>query len=389
MAPGNTFGAELSSRGGRFGERNTTVLSGDGKRLLVFKSHQRFPSFGNASPDQPALIYVVDVESRRAVFDSRKLPGTEGARKATLSPDGRKLFASVVTDFAYPGNPEAIKAWDLEAGGKELFTIEKARLRACSPDGNRLVGVSTDDKGNGTTQTSTVWDATTGEVVLTVDRGLLLGYSPDGKLLVGSATVGEGDSRKRMLTLTDAATRKELEPVVLPRARRGPNLMGPADLGLGNPVPVFSPDGSRLAVFLGNHDVAEWHMYDFPARKYLFTLNDLNLRVSGPARTQPEDLPFFTADGKQFVCRNDNAISTFDATTGEPLRKFCGHVNEIATCALSRDRARLLSVESNGTLKEWNIHPAEPVPVTPTTAGSAEPRRASRQYGRRMAGSGR
>ena len=96
----------------------------------------------------------------------------------------------------------------------------------------------------------------------------------------------------------------------------------------------------------------------------LATLDDtgakLRLNRSGSGRRSAATNGFFNADNKQFILCDDNVIRTFDADTGQPVLTLRGHDNEIAAIAKSPD-GRLWSVETDGTLKQWDLQPIQPV----------------------------
>src|SRR5262249_47676975 len=84
-----------------------------------------------------------------------------------------------------------------------------------------------------------------------------------------------------------------------------------------------------------------------------------------PSLPNPETVRppgFFTADGKQFILTNDNLIRTFDSASGKPIHTLRGNDNAVVACADGPD-GRLWSVEADGTLKQWNLQPPEPVRI--------------------------
>src|SRR5262249_52801400 len=151
---------QLIGRDSRF-----SSLSRDGKRLLVLSRPRSFVGPGGQGGSRVlGRVQVVDVDSGKELFDSRKA-SIPTPPQATLTPDGSRLVAQLPP--LRLERDTVIKAWDLDAGGKELFSIEKAYLTECSPDGSRLFG---EHRAGVRTRKTKVWDAANGKELLSWDH---------------------------------------------------------------------------------------------------------------------------------------------------------------------------------------------------------------------------
>jgi WD40 repeat protein len=137
---------------------------------------------------------------------------------------------------------------------------------------------------------------------------------------------------------------------------------------------VFSRDGTKLLVGKsangpgGNLEVVT--LIDTQSGKIRATLDNPNGPASttevfgpgGPRRNASLRPVSFTTEGKQFILADDNVIRTFDSLTGKLINTLRGHESAVVARAEGRDGS-LWSVEDDGTLKQWDLQPPEPVRI--------------------------
>jgi len=208
-----------------------------------------------------------------------------------------------------------VRLWDL-AAGEPVTTITDAEgpmTRAIlSPDGSRLVGMSTKiDQGTFATLTDTlaaVWDLPGGQRAYALDidrqdRASLLAISPDGARL--AVAVNESGSRTTGATLVtgrvdilDLASGEVLRSLTADPMQSG---FGEAFRAL-----AFDPSGERLAALATSGTVVVW---DVAGGDVLHTLEAFNYAAS--SLIYSEDGAILASAGM------DGTIQVWDATSGE------------------------------------------------------------------------
>ena len=189
------------------------------------------------SPDGKALITAGGEGTRlrdAATGEVRAVLGParwEAARKVAFSPDGRRLFAQVMTDRLKPLIAHDLVAWDVSSGerlGSFPYVAEHLDEGsfALSPDGRFLAFVDNSERLPARVKTSKmaflsagvahevevasnehpglpkvkVWDVPAWKEAATVDGGRPLAFSPDGKTLA----TGDRDWHATVARLWDA-----------------------------------------------------------------------------------------------------------------------------------------------------------------------------------------
>jgi serine/threonine protein kinase/WD40 repeat protein len=396
------FACPNGSAGSRV--NNLVLPSHDGKRLLLSQSlFSRTGPFGLTSTG--TSVEVFDVESGKVIRSLRlekELPFTVHAAPR-LTRDGRKLIVDIQTRELQAGSDlgppsklvgSEIQVFDLDAGDKDPLTIPDAALRALSADGSRLV-TSRPRPNDGTFLDTPsepaeykIWDTETGKELAKFE--LLVGTTvhTDGKNLF-SVVLADGQKSDRLLLKSwSLETGKERLSVPLsfaaitqPRRRTPTGEIESIYIPLA--FLVLNRDGTNLLVGKsprgpGARMVEVVTLIDAQTGQIRATVENPNGtadRALGPDFTRGvrSGQPFFTADGQRFVLADDNVIRTFDSRTGKPLLTLRGHENAIAARAEGPD-GRLWSVEADGTLKQWNLQPPEPVRIgTAVLDAVAEP----------------
>jgi serine/threonine protein kinase/WD40 repeat protein len=347
-------------------------LSNDGKRMAVAVTcyHPRDGQQGigggqgfarpNSEKDR-SVIHVIDVDSKKVVFKTgKKEDGEWSTPTARLSRDGRKLLSYTAAVPRVVGGLGRITVWDLDSPNTEPVIIDNTMAGSFSPDGSRVHATA---RIGESARGPKAWDAATGKEL--PDFSYAGVPSPKGKYVASVPLVGEGEYKTRTLKLYDGATRKELMSTPLTGALEGQTPRGGPELW---PL-TFSPDESLVAV--PHHSTSgtpriDWYIVETKNGQILRTLEDpapptRGSGFAGPRRGRGER--FFSHDGKQFICVVDNAIHALNVAPGRPARTFRGHLNTIVAAAAVPDQ-RLRTLESNGTLKEWDLQPPKvPAPI--------------------------
>jgi serine/threonine protein kinase/WD40 repeat protein len=315
------------------------------------------------------MIHVIDVESKKVIFkEGRKEDGEWISPSVRLSRDGRKLLGDTRRIGGAAGT-NRITVWDLDSPDKKPVVIDNATRCLFSPDGSRVISYGEAITENGLAMKA--WDAATGkEIPGFIRRGVL---SPKGTYLARVVPQGEGDSKTRTLKLHDGTTGKEISSTPLTGALVGQMPGAPVGQtprrGLAAEMRsvTFSPDESLVAVphrSISGTPRMYWYIVETKTGQIRHTLEDPT-PTRGPSLGTPglnRAARYFSDNGKQFICVVDNAIHILPVTPGLPARTFRGHVGRIVAAAAASDQ-RLRTVESNGTLKEWDLTRRVPAPV--------------------------
>ena len=267
-----------------------------------------------------------------------------------------------------PGDPKsarsAVHVWNLDAGGPPVAIPCDGFVHSpFSPDGSRIVVRRRD----GDAFLSVVCDTGTGKDVASWAHvnNQLRTYSPDGVRLafvVAEPAPNGGPVTAVTLRIWDVVAGQDLHSFPLPLGSDGFTWSEfSRSSGLS-----FSRDGSRLVVkgaaASGNIFLL---VFDPIAGKRLCMVTTPGPQDQGIGRGNPS--PIFSPDGKQLAVASGNVITTWDVITGRPLRTLRGHKRPPVAYSFSAT-GRLWSLESDGTLKEWDTSPTAPV-VLPLAPG--------------------
>jgi WD40 repeat protein len=383
--------AERPPLAGHVGPVNAVAVSADGKRAAAAGEDRTVRLFDPAAPASAAVLRG----SRTPVLgvaispDGRTVAGASADGSVYLWPaETRDELLTMKSDAGWtvrvrylPGGKRAIssgfalRVWDLEKGqevrmfaqgaqnhqfdvtadGKRCVSADVTTVREWDIDSQKAVGEfkgltnSTvwvvlylpGDKevlacsGDGRTL---VWDRANGKVVREFERAAFArcgAISPDGKRLA----TGDGLTyyRHDAVRVWDPATGK----VVRGFGDYTGEICGVA----------WSPEGRRLAVAGAD---ATLRVFDPETGKEL-------RRIKAPTWV---DSVAWTPDGKRLLSTGntpDNNVHLWDVESGKELHTFAGHQQPAITVAVAPDGRTAVSTGKDGTLRRWNLAPAEPV----------------------------
>jgi WD40 repeat protein len=205
---------------------------------------------------------------------------------------------------------------------------------AFSPDGQRLVSVSTD-------KTMKLWDTATGKEIATLPGHTSfirhVTFSPDGQRLASASE----DTTVKLWNGTDGKALATLAGHTRAVAHA-----------------AFSPDGQRLASASLDWTVKLW---DVVAGKEVITLEHQHT-VPGESQLFNSAHAVFSPDGKRLASAcSDKTVKIWDTATNQEIAALQGHTDLVTDLAFHPDGQRLASASADSTVKVWDVATARDV----------------------------
>ncbi|MCA9262726.1 MAG: protein kinase [Planctomycetales bacterium] len=270
-----------------------------------------------------------------SVWDARNgecvgsfVPSLIARYTATWCPDGRRLAWGKASDDS------AFYTWNRDSKDIHRWAGHDDSLRSVvwSPDGNRLASSSLDN-------TIKIWNADSGDKIRTISTEQVpsaLSWSPDGALLASYLSwIG-------MICIWDPMTGERVASVQADQV---------------NGSVSWHPDGLRLAACTQHG----WYLIDRPdwsvRREYKYT------NKKGWYGSQRSGAITWNPDGTQFAVAAGVSIAVWDADGDRQLQAIDGHLRDVASLSWSPDGRHLVSSDSSGAIKVWDLARQGPSPL--------------------------
>jgi WD40 repeat protein len=359
-----------------FSPDGKTLVSGDaaGARLWDVATGKEMRRWARGRPYVAALLspdgktlawagtggqfVLADVATGK---DVHTLKGNlNGFRAVAFSPDSKNL-ASATGDGS-------IVLYNV-ASGAEILPWMKKDIRpwmkheapvtdlAFSPDGKVL---ATGGDGPSSSQNAAIrlWEVATGKGLhlLTGSAGQgPLAFSPDGR------TVATLDAKnRRFIQMWDVDTGKQIRTLSMDTGKRNRSSW---DL-------IFAADGRTLLGVNGDSEICSWD----PG-----TGREVGNVMLGKQRGEAEGEKIFAPNGKivatvlaSNVSRlgyEPNTIWLWNVATGQEIAALEGHTHQVSALSFSSDGQRLVSGDSDGTIRLWDAASGKQVRLWRAAAG--------------------
>jgi RNA polymerase sigma factor (sigma-70 family) len=326
-------------------------------------------------PDGRSIVTVGAGEARVWDAASEHLIRAIDADFATLSPDGKTLFAakSPLPQSSGP-KPGVFRAVD-RSSGRELRRVatahdESIKFLTVSPGGKNVAVVTSKPfKLGGPLPPSAIvlFDAATlterRRIALDDQYVIDLSFSIDGQLLAVAALDGEypefREPRKSSVRLYNAATGEVARRILFEA------------LGVGSVA--FAPDGKALAVGVGDWTVRRYDLATGVERlPRLVRQAGISPPKAGPGaiengkKTRCPGCLAFSPDGSllasgpewggsQNLLNDWPPITLWDVATAREVRRFGGHPYQVFALAFSPDGKRLASSGGEFVARMWDV----------------------------------
>ena len=314
-------------------EQAWTVLqqSVQGLNTEMTLSEQTYPIYNVSFSSDETRLLTAGSDGVARVRDSasgdilQTIEYGDSVWMAVFSPNETRLATVVFNEEA---SQDEFSLWDVSSG-KMLKTIatndDSLQFITLNSDGTHLAATNS--------QTVTVWNSTSGEIlstfaapaeVLYSSRPSSLVFNPDDSLL--AATFAQ------TITLIDVATGQEIHNFFDPAAK-------------GTLQMAFSPDGKRLATANLDNKGRVWEV----------ETGEKLLTLVGHTAGYVNDITF-SPDGRYLATASeDRTVKIWNAETGDELITLIGHTDLVRHVAYSPDGTRLISSSDDGVVKIWRL----------------------------------
>jgi WD40 repeat protein len=325
-------GTRLSTDGGHHEGITSIGFSQDGKEVL--------------SATGGGAILRWNTKGEELGTLALKIPGSNSqstrSSNVTLFPGGKVLTCNSGNDVCVYELPSGLQKCALPADGaysnRTLMNAARTKAVLILPPGY------TNPKDKPKPFRTIAFDLDAGlkgqPLALPPGEYMATALSPDGATLVGiRRVVAEKGEPDTILTNIDAATGKVAAEA-------------PIKVGFGAPSAVFANDGKTFLLFKGDGGVA---VHDTTTLR-----NERELK--GDARGNSAALPVFSPDGLRVAVATGGSygagsavIEVFDYRSGKRTHKFQGHSQSVAALAFSPDGTLLASGSFDTTALLWDL----------------------------------
>ena len=345
-----------------FTPSSAVVTTGDDGQVLVWdvSSHAVIETFGGhgggvvAQATDGQTLYTASLDGTIFAWDlsgTRRLGRVFTAGSGSddpfwgpipwfaLSPDGSTLAVTQANGY--------VNLWDLATLAKvQAFrAVPKGFLFSVnfSPDGKTLAATGVNGQ-------LLLWDLTASPPTSRRLTGLprsdrnsplfSASFSPDGSILAA------GDFRQLTPSSGEGEVGQTTEGYLATwDAKSGDLLSGPIHLGGGVAQVVFSPDGSMMAVPLGNGHVP---LVDLRTLKVVRTL-------AADTAVPPTNFASFSPDGKTLATGGwSGVVRLWDVGSGRPIRHFLAAAGPVYSVGFDPSGELLVTSGLDGTTRLWD-----------------------------------
>ena len=343
-----------------------------GQQIRSFEIHQGFVEAVAFSPDgrsmligtMHGMVELLDTASGRAIctFAGKTDElANSGDREQVMSramdswekilerraPSFNSVTFSRDGHFVLAGSgDQSAQLWDATSGKQvRLFEghTDVVNTLAVSKDGRFLLTGSED-------KTARLWDATTGAQIRLFEghtKGVTaVAISPDDRFV---ATYGDTSTR-----LWDAATGKQIRTFSgFDSVAFSPDARLILTGGLDNAAELWdTASGQRIRAFKGPQ----------PSANSQDKTTDLSEVVVTAVAFSPDGRFALTGSGG-VLDRSDSAARLWDATTGQLIRVFMGHIAQILAVAFSADGRYVITGSEDKTARLWDASTGQQVRI--------------------------
>jgi WD40 repeat protein len=290
-------------------------FSSDGKYLLTVDSRKII---------EGGSVKIWDAATGRELKTLINVNSPSYIQDAIYSPNGQLCL--VITNSNTNGRPDngTIRLVNIEKGNTVTrFRGHTGRITGAvfSPDGGRVASCSE--------KIIRIWDAASGQEIRSIDTATninTVAWAPNGTNIASGSADG-------IIKTWDTGTGRELKTLAKYQDKDGNRLITPSIKNL-----TYSPDGHRIAAYMGNFFSSMIVTVDTQMGGEL-------TRIS----SNSGDSVVYSPDGQSIL--GDGVL--FDAGTGRQIRQFSS--GKVSAAAISRDGRRVAIGDDNGIIKIFNF----------------------------------